>query len=48
MPAEAWENIELPQDYEAAYKLIRQHLKYWEPHWAERCLLKLKKFREYH
>ena len=46
LPAELWEKIELPMEYEDAYKTIRQRLKYWEPHYAERCLLRLKKYRE--
>ena len=46
LPAELWERLEIPLDYEEAYHLIRGKLRYWEPHHAERCLLRLKKYRE--
>ena len=46
MPAELWEKTELPMEYEDAYKLVRTELKYWEPHHAERCLLRMRKLRE--
>ncbi|CAL6019009.1 Putative_Mak16-like RNA binding protein [Hexamita inflata] len=46
LPAELWEKTEIPMEYEDAYKLVRSKLKYWEPHHAERCLLRMRKFRE--